>query len=103
MAGFAKGMLATAMLGAGLTALVPGVAFAHEGDESQVGLINANDTQTIVPINACNNDIPVNVLGVQVPVQDVAGTIPVLSQGDDGAQSAGINNKCDNDVAAEND
>jgi hypothetical protein len=105
MAGFAKSLLATAMLGAGMTALVPGVALAddHRGDE-QTGLVNVDDTQTIVPVNACNNNVPVNVLGVQVPIQDVAGTIPVLSPAEHGSeQAAGIAKNCDNEVAAEND
>jgi hypothetical protein len=95
-------MLATTLIGAGLAATT-GSAFAHEGD-TQVGLANADDTQTIVPVNACNNDVPVNVLGVQVPVQDVAGTIPVLSPAEHGSQqAAGVSKSCGNDVAADND
>ena len=78
-------------------------AFAQDGD-SQVGLGNVDDTQTIAPVNACNNDVPVNVLGVQVPVQDVAGTIPVLSPAEHGSeQAAGISKNCGNEVAADND
>jgi len=105
MARFAKTVLATAMLGAGMSALVPGAALAEErGGDEQTGLLNVNDTQTIVPVNVCNNNVPVNVLGVQVPIQDVAGTIPVLSPAEHGSeQSAGIVKKCGNEVEAEND
>jgi hypothetical protein len=105
MARFAKTVLATAMLGAGMSALVPGAAIAQErGGDEQTGLSNVNDTQTIVPVNACNNNVPVNVLGVQVPIQDVAGTIPVLSPAEKGSeQAAGIAKNCENEVAAEND
>ena len=105
MARLAKTVLATAMLGAGLSALVPGAAIAQErGGDEQTGLANVNDTQTVVPVNACNNNVPVNALGVQVPVQDVAGTIPVLSPAENGSeQAAGVAKTCDNDVAAEND
>jgi hypothetical protein len=99
MAGIAKTMLATAMLGAGMTALVPGVALA----DTQSGLANVDDVQTIVPVNVCNNDVPVNVLGVQVPVQDVAGSIPLLSPVDHGSkQGAGVVKNCGNDVHAGN-
>ena len=104
MAGFAKTVLATAMLGAGLTALVPGVAMADEhGHDAQRGVANVDDVQTIVPVNACNNNVPVNALGVQVPVQDVAGNIPVLSPVDHHSKQAGaVSKDCGNDVAADN-
>jgi hypothetical protein len=102
MAGFAKTMLATAMLGAGMTALVPGVALASEHGDTQTGLGNVDDVQTIVPVNACNNNVPVNVLGVQVPVQDVAGTIPVFSPADHSQQAAGVSKACGNGVGADN-
>jgi hypothetical protein len=103
MARFAKTVLATAMLGAGMSALVPGAAMAHEGGTDQSGVFNVDDTQTIVPVNVCNNNVPVNVLGVQVPVQDVAGNIPVLSPVDHGSeQGAGVSKLCKNNVAAEN-
>jgi hypothetical protein len=105
MARFAKTVLATAMLGAGMTALVPGVAMAsehHHGD-SQTGLANVDDVQTIVPVNACNNDVPVNVGGIQVPIQDVVGTIPILSPAKHGSeQAAGVSKECGNGVDADN-
>jgi hypothetical protein len=105
MARFAKTVLATAMLGAGMTALVPGVAMAdehHHGDE-QTGLANVDDVQTIVPVNACNNNVPVNVLGVQVPLQDVVGNIPIASPVEHGSeQAAGVAKECGNGVAADN-
>ena len=94
-----KSVLATTLIGAGLAATT-GSAFA----DSQTGLGNVDDVQTITPTNACNNNVPVNVLGVQVPVQDVAGTIPVLSPAEHGSeQAAGVAKNCDNDVAADND
>jgi hypothetical protein len=96
-----KSMLATTLIGAGLAATT-GSAFAHEAD-SQSGVANVDDVQTIVPVNACNNNVPVNVLGVQVPVQDVAGTIPVLSPAEHGSeQAAGVSKTCGNGVGAEN-
>ncbi|GAA4867609.1 hypothetical protein [Actinomycetospora straminea] len=97
-----QSVLAATLISAGL-ASTTGAAFAQEGD-SQVGLGNVDDTQTIVPVNVCNNDVPVNALGVQVPVQDVAGTIPVLSPAEHGSeQAAGISKNCGNEVAADND
>ena len=111
MARFAKTVLASAMLGAGMTALVPGVAMAHEhddhhdrGGDKQTGLVNVDDVQTIVPTNVCGNNVPVNVLGVQVPVQDVAGNIPLLSPAEDGStQEGSVNKDCGNAVEADND
>ena len=97
-----KSVLAATLIGAGL-ASTTGAAIAQE-DGGQSGFANVDDVQTIVPTNACNNNVPVNVLGVQVPVQDVAGTIPVLSPAEHGSeQAAGVAKNCDNDVAADND
>ncbi|GLZ46597.1 hypothetical protein Acsp06_27820 [Actinomycetospora sp. NBRC 106375] len=96
-----KSVLATTLIGAGLAATT-GSAFAQDGD-TQSGMGNVDDVQTITPANACNNNVPVNVLGVQVPVQDVAGTIPVLSPAEHGSeQAAGVSKKCGNEVGAEN-
>jgi hypothetical protein len=103
-----RSVTATALIGAGL-ACTTGAAFAGDGDgdrdrgTEQTGLINVADTQTIVPVNACGNNVPVNVLGVQVPVQDVAGTVPILSSVEKGSeQSAGNAESCANGVAADN-
>ena len=99
MAFFRKTLLATALLGAGLAAQT-GAAFADEQD----GLANANDTQTIVPTDACANNVPVNVGGVQVPVQDLAADVPVLSGSDDnGGNASGINKSCGHRVDADTD
>ena len=96
-----KSVLATTLIGAGLAGTT-GAAFAQEGGQN--GVANVDSVQTIVPVNACNNNVPVNVLGVQVPIQDVAGTIPVLSPAEHGSeQAAGVAKNCDNDVAADND
>lgn len=60
-------------------------------DFAQVGLVNLNNTDilhnTNVIAGVCDNNI--NVLGVQVPVEDVANGIdvPVLSPGDNEAES----------------
>lgn len=59
-----------------------------DGDTTQTGVINVDDLQTIVPINACGNNVPVNVLGVQVPIQDSSFNVPVLSGTEDGTNSA---------------
>ena len=96
-----RSVLATTLIGAGLAGMT-GSAFADDGD-SQSGIVNVDDVQTVVPVNACNNNVPVNVLGVQVPVQDVAGNVPVLSPVGHGSEQAGAVSKgCGNDVAAEN-
>jgi hypothetical protein len=94
-----KSLLAATMVSAGL-ASTTGAAFAQ--DDVQHGVGNVDDVQTIVPVNACNNDVPVNVLGVQVPVQDVAGTIPVLSPAHGSEQAAGVHKDCGNEVGAGN-
>lgn len=65
------------------------VAAAQTGETSQRGLVNVDDVQTIIPVNACNNNIPVNVLGVQVPVQDSDLNLPILSGVTNGANRAG--------------
>ena len=106
-----RSLTATALIGAGLAATT-GAAFAgeshhgesHHGDRTeQHGLINVADVQTIVPVNACNNNVPVNVLGVQVPVQDVAGNVPILSSvSGHSEQGAGIDKNCTNRVGADN-
>jgi hypothetical protein len=105
-----RSLTATALIGAGLAATT-GAAFAgdndhhrdHDGPTEQHGLVNFSDIQTIVPINACGNNVPVNVLGVQVPIQDVAGNIPILSGvGHHSEQGAGIAKSCDNAVGAGN-
>ena len=103
MAIFRKTVLATALIGSGLVSTT-GMAMAHEHhDAGQKGAVNVDDIQTIVPVNACNNNVPVNVLGVQVPVQDVAGTIPVLSPAEHGSkQAAGVSKDCGNGVHAHN-
>ena len=93
-----KSVLATTLIGAGLAATT-GSALAQD---TQTGLGNVDDVQTIVPVNACNNNVPVNVLGVQVPVQDVAGTIPVFSPADHSQQAAGVSKACGNGVGADN-
>jgi hypothetical protein len=94
-----KSVLATTLIGAGLAATT-GSALA---DTQSGGGLNVDDVQTIVPVNACNNNVPVNVLGVQVPVQDVAGNIPVLSPVEHGSeQAAGVSKQCGNKVGAEN-
>ncbi len=100
---FRKTVLAASFIGVGL-ASTTGAAFANEGHHAdQEGLANVDSIQTIVPVNACNNNIPVNVLGVQVPVQDVAGNIPILSGSHDkGGNSAGVSKSCGNAVKAEN-
>ena len=100
---FRKTVLATTLIGAGL-ASTTGAAFASEShdDGSQHGLLNVDDVQTIVPVNACNNNIPVNVLGVQVPLQDISGNIPVLSPSEHGGNAAGVDKNCGSGVAADN-
>ena len=101
-----RSLTATALIGTGL-ACTTGAAFAGDGhrDDSteQTGLVNISDTQTIIPVNACGNNVPVNVLGVQVPIQDVVGTVPILSPAEGGSeQSAGIREACANAVEADN-
>lgn len=102
MAIFRKTVLATALIGSGLVSTT-GLAMAHEShDGGQRGAVNVDDIQTIVPINACNNNIPVNVLGVQVPIQDVAGNIPLASPAKHGENAAGNAKSCSNGVKARN-
>jgi hypothetical protein len=55
---------------------------SHESE----GIINVADNDVLVPIQVCNNYVPINVLGVQVPIEDVAGNIPILSEGDNDAE-----------------
>ena len=63
------------------------------------GLVNASDTQTVVPTDVCGNDVPVNALGVQVPLQDISPNVPVGSGSDDGgANASGISKNCGSDV-----
>lgn len=59
---------------------------ANEESDSQ-GIINVSDNNAQVPVQACNNYVPVNVLGVQVPLEDIAGNIPIGSEGDNGADN----------------
>lgn len=97
-----KAVLATTLIGAGVASMT-GSAFAEEGD-TQTGIANVDDVQTIVPTNVCNNNVPVNVLGVQVPVQDVAGNIPVLSPAEHGSEQVGaVSKSCGNAADADND
>jgi hypothetical protein len=56
---------------------------SHESE----GFINVADNDLLVPVQACNNYVPINVLGVQVPIEDVAGNIPILSEGDNDAEA----------------
>ncbi|MBE7163521.1 MAG: hypothetical protein INR72_19955 [Williamsia herbipolensis] len=108
MARLRKAVMVTALLGAGLASQA-GAAFASDGHDhghrdhhrgdSQSGLVNADDTQTVVPTDVCGNDVPVNALGVQVPLQDIAGDIPLLSPSDDdGGNAAGVQKNCGSDV-----
>jgi hypothetical protein len=99
---FRKTVLATALIGSGLVSTT-GLAMAHEShDGGQRGAVNVDDIQTIVPVNACNNNVPVNVLGVQVPIQDVAGNVPILSPVEHGENAAGNAKSCSNGVKAHN-
>lgn len=109
-----RAVLATALAGIGL-ASTAGAAFAgenqstdHHGTEktSQEGLVNVGDVQTVVPLNACNNDIPVNALGVQVPIQNLGLDIPLLSPTDGDGHAAGnaaaVPKTCGNGTGADN-
>lgn len=64
---------------------VPGVGYDVDGGNSQVGLLNLNNTDVLHNVNAvlgvCDNNV--NVLGVQVPIDDVANGlgVPILSPG----------------------
>jgi hypothetical protein len=99
---FRKTVLATALIGSGLVSTT-GMAMAHEHhDAGQRGVFNVDDVQTIVPVNACNNNVPVNVGGIQVPIQDVAGNVPILSPVKHGQNAAGIDKSCSNGVKAHN-
>ena len=108
MARMRKAFLVTAMLGAGLASQA-GAAFAaeghdgdhhrHHGEDTQSGLVNADDTQTIVPTDVCGNNVPLNLIGLQIPVQDLAGSVPVLSgSGDGGGNAAKVDKHCGSDV-----
>jgi hypothetical protein len=57
-----------------------------DSHESQ-GIGNLADNDVLVPVQACNNYVPINVLGVQVPIEDVAGNIPIFSEGDSNADT----------------
>jgi hypothetical protein len=94
----ARGAAALAMAGVGFlatapTALAGGDADSHHRETSNVdsheseGIFNVADNDVLVPIQVCNNYVPVNVLGVQVPIEDVAGNIPILSEGDNDAEA----------------
>lgn len=103
MGAFRKAVVAASLIGAGL-ASTSGAAFAQEDDGGatvQKGLINSSDFAPNTSLAACNNDVPVNVLGVQVPVQDIAGSIPVLSQADKGNAAANAKS-CHNPIHAKN-
>jgi len=102
MGRFAKTVLATAMVGAGMTVLIPGAAIADEGNgDEQEGLVNVNDTQAIVPVNVCDNNVAVSL--IQVVVQDVVVNIPILNRADDGSKQDNSGGKsCENDVTAKN-
>ena len=92
MAIFRKTVLATALIGSGLVSTT-GLAMAHEShDGGQRGFVNVDDIQTIVPVNACNNNIPVN----------VAGNVPILSPVKHGENAAGNAKSCSNGVKAAN-
>lgn len=94
-----KAGIVVAAAAAGLLAVSP-LAFAgdkgddhgHDGgnhavnsvsdDSETVGLVNVNDNDVNVPVQACNNDVPVNVLGVQVTdIQaDLTGALGLLGE-----------------------
>ena len=103
-----RATLAVALVGSGLAATT-GAALADEGhhhrhheNTDQDGVVNADDTQTIVPTDVCGNDVPVNALGVQVPLQDITPNVPVGSGSDDGgANAAGISKSCGHEVDAD--
>ena len=58
-----KAGIVVAAAAAGLLAVSP-LAFADSGDNSQRGLIDVQNTNVQVPIQACNNSVIEGVLGV---------------------------------------
>ena len=58
-----KAGIVVAAAAAGLLAVSP-LAFADDGDNSQSGLIDVQNTNVQIPIQACNNSVIEGVLGV---------------------------------------
>lgn len=61
------------------------------GEENVNGLVNVNDNNVQVPVQACNNFVPVNGVGGQVAGEEVTGALGVL--GNDTEVDNGANSK----------